>query len=57
MPDETWDSSICLWMGSKWEVLIDLWTEGEGRSDLALKAEVEESETNYLVTVEMVYVP
>ncbi|PMN62809.1 DUF7668 domain-containing protein [Enterovibrio norvegicus] len=57
LPDKTWDSSTCLWMGSKWEVLIDLWTDGEGRSDLALKAEVEESETNYLVTVEMVYVP
>lgn len=57
LPDDTWDSSVCLWMGNKWDVLIDLWTEGEGRSDLAFKAEVEESGSGYLVTVEMVYVP
>lgn len=57
LPDDTWDSSFCLWMGDKWDVLIDLWTEGEGRSDLALKAEVEEAGSEYLVTVEMVYVP
>ena len=34
--------------------LIDLWTEGEGRSDLALGAEVSESETGYIVHVGMV---
>lgn len=57
LPEETWESSFCLWMGDKWDVLIDLWTESEGRSDLVLKAAVEEDGEDYLVTVEMVYVP
>ena len=26
LPDETWDSSVYIWAGSHWNVLIDLWT-------------------------------
>lgn len=33
---ETWDSSVSRWMGDKWEVLVDLWTEEEGPSDMVL---------------------
>ncbi|NVC52812.1 DUF7668 domain-containing protein [Vibrio diabolicus] len=57
LPDETWESSICMWMGNHWDVLIDLWTESEGRSDLVLSAQVTESENSYVVNVDMVYVP
>lgn len=57
LPSETWESSICLWMGDSWDILIDLWTESEGRSDLALSATVKESESGYIVHVGMVYVP
>lgn len=57
LPNETWDYSVCLWMGSHWDVLIDLWTVGEGRSDLVLGARVSEVENGYIIDIGMVYVP
>ena len=57
LPQETWESSVCLWMGSHWDVLIDLWTAGEGRSDLVLKAQVTESINGYRIDIGMIYVP
>lgn len=56
-PFETWNSSVCLWMGSHWDILIDLWTASEGRSDLVLGAQVSESENGYIIDIGMVYVP
>ncbi len=57
LPEESWETSICIWMGDRWGVFIDLWTEAEGRSDLVLSAGVSEKNEGYLVNVEMVYVP
>lgn len=57
LPDETWDSSVCIWCGSHWDVLIDLWTREEGRSDLVLSAHVTEHHPGIVVEVHMVYVP
>jgi hypothetical protein len=57
LPEETWESSVCIWMGPHWDVLVDLWTAGEGRSDLVLRAEVSENDTGYKVHINMVYVP
>jgi hypothetical protein len=57
LPAETWDSSIYLWMGTHWDVIIDLWTLGEGRSDLVLSAKVYETNNEYTFKIEMVYVP
>ena len=57
LPEETWESSVCIWIGPHWDVRIDLWTTGEGRSDLILGAEVSESDNGYIVNVGMVYVP
>ena len=57
LPEETWESSIYIWMGTYWGVLVDLFTAGEGRSDLVLRAEVTESDTGYVVDIIMVYVP
>ena len=57
LPEQTWDSSICIWTGNEWDVLIDLWTKGEGRSDLVLSARVSESKAGLVVKIEMVYVP
>jgi hypothetical protein len=57
LPEETWDTSVCMWMGNRWDVLIDLWTLGEGRSDLVLSARVSESEEGFLFDIGMVYVP
>ncbi|MCL6418119.1 DUF7668 domain-containing protein [Aestuariirhabdus haliotis] len=57
LPEETWNTSVCLWMGDHWDVLVDLWTEAEGRSDLVLSAQVMESDQGYRVQIYMVYVP
>jgi hypothetical protein len=57
LPEKTWASSVCIWMGRRWDVLIDLWTKGEGRSDLVLGARVTESKAGLVVRIEMVYVP
>lgn len=53
----TWDSSVCVWMGNKWEVLVDLWTEEEGRSDLVLFLFVHEEGDDHRFEVHMVCVP
>ncbi|MCC2525690.1 DUF7668 domain-containing protein [Vibrio coralliilyticus] len=57
LPEQTWDSSVCMWMETHWDVLIDLWTETEGLSDLVLQAKVFESQDGYKYQIEMVYVP
>jgi len=57
LPHETWDSSIYLWMGTHWDVIVDLWTLGEGQSDLVLSAKVYETNNEYIFNIEMVYVP
>ncbi|HFQ4970525.1 TPA: hypothetical protein ACGUUK_004309, partial [Vibrio vulnificus] len=57
LPEQTWDSSVCMWMETHWDVLIDLWTETEGLSDLVLQAKVFESKDGYKYQIEMVYVP
>lgn len=56
LPEETWDSSVCIWTGAHWDTLIDLWTEEEGRSELVLHAQVSEDPT-LAVKVHLVYVP
>jgi hypothetical protein len=57
LPEETWKSSVCIYMGNHWDALIDLWTAGEGRSDLVLSAKVSEGENGYVFNIKMVYVP
>ena len=57
LPDATWGTSIAQWMGEHWEVLVDLWTAEEGRSDLTLQVEVEEVKGEPRITVCMLYVP
>ncbi|CAN1209174.1 hypothetical protein TUMEXPCC7403_03060 [Tumidithrix helvetica PCC 7403] len=57
LPEQTWDSSVCIWMGKRWDILVDLWTQSEGRSDLVLGAKVMESGSDFVVDIGMVYVP
>jgi hypothetical protein len=56
LPEETWASSVCIWMGNRWEALIDLWSRSEGRSDLVLSLEVSEASDGFKFTIYMVYV-
>jgi hypothetical protein len=58
LPDETWKTSVAQWVGSHWDVLVDLWTEESGPSDLVLDARVfEDPDGGYRVVVHLVYVP
>jgi hypothetical protein len=57
LPEETWDSSVCIWLGKHWDALVDLWTRTEGRSDLVLSARIVESDAGFEFQVYMVYVP
>ena len=57
LPDESWATSVCIWMDNHWNALIDLWTEEEGSSDLVLQVHVSDVGSDPLVTVYMVYVP
>jgi hypothetical protein len=56
LPEETWDSSVCIFSGDRWDALVDLWTQEEGRSDLVLHTKVSDR-PNFSVRVHLVYVP
>lgn len=57
LPDESWSSSVCIWCGDFWNVLVDLYTEEEVRSDLVLQAHVYEVGDGYRYEVVLVCVP
>lgn len=56
LPEETWQTSVCQWMRSYWDVLIDLFTE-EGPTDLVLAVRVYEDGPAYVFEVQSVHVP
>jgi hypothetical protein len=47
LPDETWETSVSQWMGTHWDVLVDLWTLESGESDMVLSARVFEMENGF----------
>ena len=57
LPEETWNTSVYIFYGNYWNVLIDLFTKNEGLSDLVLNAEIREINNNYVFDVKLVYVP
>lgn len=57
LPEDTWNTSACQWMGSYWDVLVDLFTAEEGASDLAISVRVRESGNTYSFDVLSVHVP
>ena len=57
LPDETWETSVCQWMRTHWDVLVDLWTVESGKSDLALSARVFEVENGFRIEIDSVHVP
>ena len=57
LPAESWATSCAQWMGSYWDVLIDLWTKEEGASDLVLCGRMRIVDQLPVFTVELVYVP
>ena len=57
LPDARWATSVARWTGAGWELLVDLWTAEEGRSDLVLGATGEETPGGPRLTISLVYVP
>jgi hypothetical protein len=57
LPEETWSTSICQWQDGYWELLVDLFTNEDDLSDLALFLKVEEGRDRYIFTIQSVHVP
>jgi len=57
LPEETWNTSVYIFYGNYWNVLIDLYTKEEGLSDLVLNTEVRENNNEYQFDIRLVYVP
>lgn len=57
LPDETWRSSVSQWMGTYWDVLVDLWTIESGESDMVLNVRVFEVGNVYRFEIVSVHVP
>lgn len=57
LSDETWDSSVSQWMGTHWDVLVDLWTVESGRSDLVLSLRVFEADKEFRFEIDSLHVP
>lgn len=57
LPDATWETSVCRWMGTHWDILVDLFTEEEGASDLVLFSKVYEKNGSYEFEVDSMHVP
>jgi hypothetical protein len=57
LTNECWNRSCAQWMGTHWEVLIDLCTKDEGVSDLVLTGKVVEVNGKIHFSVGHIYVP
>jgi hypothetical protein len=57
LPEESWETSVYIWMLDYWEVMVDLFTSSDGLSDLVLFARVFEAADGYRFKVQSVHVP
>lgn len=57
LSEDSWQTSICRWMGSYWHLLIDLFTAEEGLSDLVLFIDVYEHESSNSFKIRSLHVP
>jgi hypothetical protein len=57
LSEDTWQTSVCRWMGSYWHLLIDLFTAEEGLSDLVLFLDVYEHESSTTFKVQSLHIP
>lgn len=57
LPEECWRTSVCQWMWSYWDVLVDLYTAEEGPSDLVLAVRVFERGSDFEFEFESIHVP
>jgi hypothetical protein len=57
LPPDSWQTSVAQWYGTHWDILLDLWTAEEGRSDLVLFGKMVETQAGPRFTIHMAYVP
>jgi hypothetical protein len=57
LPEEAWNTSVAQWYGGFWDVLVDLWTAEEGRSDMVLDARIYEVGDHFEIQIHFIYVP
>lgn len=58
LPEEAWQYAEAMWrVGDEYDVIVDLWTEEDGRSDLVLAATVIGEDSHVEIEVKLVYVP
>ena len=57
LSDETWETSCAQWMEGYWDIIVDLRTEVEDRSDMIFTGKVSEANDNYVLDVGLIYVP
>ncbi len=57
LAEEAWETSCAQWMGDFWQIIVDLYTEDEGRSDLVLNGRVMEKDGNISIEIGLIYVP
>lgn len=54
---KSWESSIYLWMGGYWEVLVDLSDEFGNTTDLVFHANIKEKGAGFQISPYLIYVP
>jgi len=57
LPEDTWQTSVALWMDPHWQVFVDLWTAESGCSDMVLQLHAFEVGKSFRIEVQAVYVP
>ena len=57
LPDDTWKTSVSQWVGTHWDVLVDLWTIESGVSDMVLNTRVLEVDNAFRFEIVSVHVP
>jgi len=58
LPADSWKTSVCMWSRAGfWNVMVDLHSLEEGRSDLVLGVRIVEEGDEYNYEVEWVHVP
>lgn len=57
LSQETWKSSVSMWMGEWWDVIVDLWSVESGRTDLVVELRISEHGEGYRYVMGIIYVP
>ena len=57
LDDKSWNSSICIWTGNYWDVLVDISTLDGETSDLVMHVKIIPNEKGFSIDPGLIYVP